>query len=249
MKVGKKVFYNDQLPATGKIDFRGFTLVELLLGLGLFLLVSLSLNAVFASGIFVNQQSEKTAKIYQEAGWILDGLAADLENMVVFSEYPAFAEAVFQGETDNLSFFLPTEKGLKAVRYSFQPAEQDRIHTIRVGQHSQKNRNVVLESSLSEDAYSLVREEASLTPVPEKEPSADGGREVISSQITKGDLRFSYASRDPAQGTLVWEDRWARKGLPLGIRVELILPDPAQKNETLRVRRDILVPVGCWGAG
>jgi len=63
----------------------GFTLVEVLMGIMIFGILSTTIYGVFANAIRLNRQARDMEAFYRDARWVVDTLALDLENMVPYT--------------------------------------------------------------------------------------------------------------------------------------------------------------------
>ena len=122
-----------------------FTLIELLLGLSIFSVVSLCLYASFSTGIHLSRRSEKNNKIYREIRWALEQMSLDLENAVFYdfsNSYPG--KLSFIGEDEKISFLLPSDEGLKVVSYYHMKPSESKIHQTLIGKTYSKNVNQII---------------------------------------------------------------------------------------------------------
>jgi len=232
------------------LKFNGFTLVELLLALSIFSVIALSLYGTFATGISLTKRSEKTDEVYRQVRWTLEKISAELENMVNYdfsNSYPA--RLAFTGERDKITFIVPSDKGLKVVRYYLQSLEFGSVHKTIIGKHYSRNEDMVFLNEKEAAIEALVREEVDFVEDISSERPENREVSVMNSSIKKDGLKFSFAYQEEGVGAeikIVWKDRWDQKGVPSGIQVELICVDP-DKKENVSVRKNIFVPVGRLG--
>ena len=100
---------------------RGFTLIEVLLGLSIFSIIAMSLYSVFSAGIMLTQRAHKQDNTSREIFWISKLLRYDLENAVSFvikSESDDGEEGDegegqgFIGMSNNISLYVETGRGI-----------------------------------------------------------------------------------------------------------------------------------------
>jgi len=70
----------------------GFTLVEILLGVMIFGILSTTIYGVFANAIRLNRQARNIEELYRDARCVIDALTLDLENMVPYTTSREFFE-------------------------------------------------------------------------------------------------------------------------------------------------------------
>lgn len=228
---------------------KGFTLIEVVLGLSIFAITALTFYAIFSNGLRINDRAAASEQLYRELRWSLDTLTLDLENMVPYEGYNAGVGA-FEGTEQTLSLIRPTAEGLKIIRYSLQNPEQTKIFETRMGERSSKNKPIIVNYTQEEKIEFLVREEQQFSESGGSESDAGNEPEILSTHIQPGSLRFSYGYRGEDQGQtpqLVWKDDWSDVHFPALVRVELGFVEPGQSQVALSVKKDILVPAGSWG--
>lgn len=231
---------------------KGFTLIEVLLGLTIFSIIALSLYSTFHSGIEINKRSEEDNKVYREARWLLDRLAKDLENMSSYdfaNSYPSLR--AFNGDENRLSLVLPTEEGLKVVSYLLQSPQQDTVFKTIIGRHTKRNVSFIsrFEERLNLDLF--VRKESSFADYLQTEPDKDIEEEILSTSVKEGSLKFSYAflEGEGENAKITWRDSWKEKYLPSGVRIQITLVKSGRLPEPVTMERDIYIPTGYLGRG
>ena len=107
--------------APGKDEARGFTLIEVLVSLSLFAIISLAVYSAFAGGISAWRKTQEFSSVYQTGRLLLDEMAGELTNTV------KFRESEFVGGPKEMSFVTATrlsmmaehstERGISKVTY------------------------------------------------------------------------------------------------------------------------------------
>jgi prepilin-type N-terminal cleavage/methylation domain-containing protein len=264
---------------------RGFTLIEILLGLTIFAVIGLSLYTTFANGIQLSRQSEQLENLYREARWTYDILAADLENMVSY-QFPidkgdthrvivreatsrnvtvlsgelsgsqfgdeGYQQGSFWGDKTSLSFIIPTEHGLRTVRYYLSDVSEDEIFKTEVGETFSQNVDIELQNVSEKRVHSLIREEGPFVGFENLDDSSGRQKEILSRRVLEGSLNFSYAKFSGEQGgedseLIRWFDFWNEQNLPLGVQAELMFANPNDPEQPLTVSKNIMVPIIAWG--
>ena len=230
---------------------KGFTLIELILGISIFALMALTFLAVFSNGVRINGKAEKSDQLYRELRWAMDTLTSDLENMV---SYEGFQEngGGFHGDEKSLSLILPTASGLKSIHYALQLPKRGKVVKTVIGQHFTKNTDIVLNYTEENKIESLVREERPFSQSAEADSEPEAGSGVISPHVKPASLKFFYAAavkKDDPDASVAWLEKWSDVHPPSMVRVELSFVDPDDaKNPPLWIQKDIFIPAGSWGA-
>lgn len=236
---------------------RAFTLIELLLALSIFAVVALCVYGTFWAGVRLNQRSEGESAAYHQIRLTLDLMSVDLENAVPYdftSSYPE--KTAFTGEKDAITFFSPTGKGLKVIRYYLDSPRQGVVHKVVIGATHERNVDIIADYREQEvQLRDLVREEWDL-------PDYLGGTtgehhltEVVANNIGENSLKFSYGymlipagnEGNQTDDVYEWRGKWTQGDIPLMVRVEMdfFLPGPAGRMITMC--KDVLIPQGSWG--
>ena len=229
---------------------KGFTLIEVVLGISIFALIALTFYSIFSNGLRINSRAGKNEQLYRELRGSLDTLASDLENMVPYEGYNGDT-GVFQGLPQSLSLALPTDSGLKIVHYSLESPDAGKILETRIGEDTSKNKRIVVNSTEEEKIEFLIREETPLFSSTDSNPEKEGeGLEILSMHVVPGSLQFSYAAQGKPtddEKNLDWKNEWKDAHFPSVVRVELSFVDPDQPETPLLIQKDIFVPTGSWG--
>jgi hypothetical protein len=210
-------------------------------------MIIVCIYSTFSSGIQLNVRSEKHNRIYKEANLTLRLLNEELANAVSYdfsNSYPDKRD--FSGQPHQIRFLLPTETGLRVVRYYLIEADRDKVHQVVIGDTYQKNVDTQLTPTINfrEERF-LVREESSLVAHLNQSSQDFGEREIISKHIGPEGLRFFYSGQDPVTGDAISRKTiWQTKGMPAQVSLEIdyLSTNPKQKGMTLK--RSIYIPHG-----
>jgi type II secretion system protein J len=180
----------------GCITRAGFTLLELLVSLSIFSIISLAVYSSFAGGIGAWRTAQEFSTTFQTARLLLDDMARELKNAVSISE------TEFVGERKKLSFLT--------VRQSPYSTNQPANHKItRVTYELRRDQNS------SGDA--LFRLEAS--DIDESQGSQEE-TELMVGSISEFALQYTY--KDGKGEVLPWKDSWGLSDeIPLGVKMTL----------------------------
>jgi type II secretory pathway component PulJ len=213
---------------------KGTTLIELLLGLMIFSLISLAVGATLMAGIRLFRQTERSSQIDFQARLLMVRLARDIENMVPYDYSGSYPDRqAFTGGPDGFSFILARDDGLKTVSYSFQSLFPDRIHTVVMGRKSRKNESLILRHDENALREYLIRREVPLFD----HWQGEEGTEEIFSDRDRSHFKFSYAFAANENGGLSWHESWDKKELPRAVRIEMDLGGR-------RIVKEMFVPRG-----
>jgi prepilin-type N-terminal cleavage/methylation domain-containing protein len=231
---------------------KAFTLVEMLLGLGIFSIITLSLYGTFWGGVKLNERAEHTNSLLREARWALAQMEQDLENMVPYDFSTSYPErTAFVGQPDQIAIVVATEDGLKAVRYYLaKPSEGKIYRTIMGGRHTRQPRSIVTRYEEKQDLRLLIREEVPFVDSLQSDPEEGSTeKEVVCSHLQGGGLAISYAYQHGSAEDihLGWERTWGEPYLPSGVRVELTLLQPDREGRVIPLKKDIFIPTGYLG--
>ncbi len=228
----------------------GFTLIEILLGLTIFSIIAASLYGTFSSGIQLSRRSDDTNRIYREAMLIFDRLSSDLQNMQYYSfdnSYPQLA--AFSGESDKITLIIATDKGLKSVSYFLRDPQNDFVYKTIVAKRASRPQAIIVNYEEKDSRELLVREEKSFVDFLQQSPESSQDREIFSSRIQEGSLKFSYVylKKQGETTEVVWQDTWSSHYLPSGVRVTLTFTNSEKSKGPVTLTRDIFAPAGFLG--
>ncbi|OGX23962.1 MAG: hypothetical protein A2787_02525 [Omnitrophica WOR_2 bacterium RIFCSPHIGHO2_01_FULL_48_9] len=230
---------------------RGLTLLELLLGLLIFAVVMGGVYSTFFGAVRLDEQAEVISRMQREANWSLDKITEDLENMTPFDFSISDPDkTAFVGTENSMELFVPTEEGLRAVRYSLQGVETQNVHKVIIGQRTKKNVKVdVNKEERQARVVNLLRIEKTFAEYSAGAKDRQGNAEILSGRVQEGSLKFSYAylEGEGEAAKIVWKSSWGEKFIPGGVRIEMTLLSPGKKPEPLLLVRDVFIPTGSWG--
>lgn len=238
-------------------SYRAFTLVELLLALSIFSIVAVCVYGTFWAGVKINQRAEGENEAYRQIRLALDLMAVDLENAVPYDftgSYPG--QTAFKGEDGAVTFILPSGKGLKAIRYYLDSAQEGRVHKVVVGTRHDRNVDTLVDYREQEvRPRNLVREEWDFPDYLGGTSGEHHAVEVLATGVGENSLEFFYGYLlSPAGGednrvddVYEWREEWTQGDIPRMVRIEMdfFLAGTAQRMAAMR--KDVLIPHGSWG--
>lgn len=235
---------------------RGFTLLELLLGLLIFAIIGMTVYSVFSSGVQISERSENRGSVFRDGRMALDLMALDLENMVNYTFTEELDdEAAFIGNSHDIQLLVETKRGLRRVRYYLEEPKATNIYEVRIGQKTARNVDLVLENRQAQRVKFLMREESPFLKEisddriePGKDFSNDSEPQVILMNVKPRGLRFQYSFIEgETSRQLVWQDKWDQPGLPTNVRLVLTLIDLGENDREVDLDLNILIPHGQQG--
>ena len=201
-----------------------FTLIEILIGLTIFSIISMSLYSTFFSGTSIWKRSEDVNRLHQEARWSLDTISKELRNAIVFNYGDVDSDfSFFNGATDSISFLISTDDGIKKVSYFLADNENQK-------KSLKREENDLIDSLQASSGEALI--------------------ETFSSLVAEEGLKFSYAySMAGAEDEIGWNNAWEGwERLPRGIRISLVLQNPRNQNIKTTFSKTVFIPTGDVGA-
>jgi len=146
---------------------------------------------------------------------------------------------------------VPTDQGLRVVRYSLQEPAQTRVHKVIVGGTRSKLDTVVADRVERVAVQYLTRSSIPLklghdVQAAEKEMDAQPEVvEVLSTRVLANSLKFSFAYLGSGEtgSDLVWKEEYSASELLRGVRVEFRLLNPQPGQPVILVQKDILIPI------
>ncbi len=174
----------------------GFTLIELMVSLAIFSIISLAVYATFASGIGAWRRARGFSSVYQTARLLLSDIAHELKNAVMISG------SEFVGAPQKISFLV---------------LRQSPYMTGRPGNHAITRVTYEVRRA-SSGYYSLVRLEASDI----ENPKEQGEPELMAGAISNLDFQYTYKN---SEGEIQpWKDLWdVDDAIPLGVKISLMI--------------------------
>ncbi len=171
---------------------QGFTLIELVVSLVIFSVISLSIYSSFAGGISVWRKAQEFSSVYQTARLLLDDMAMELKNAVKVSG------TEFNGGPRSLSFIT-----LRQGSHGASASEVTQIAKVTF--------EVLRDPSAS--GYALFRRQAFNLKV-------RGEAELMVGSLAS--LEFQYTYKNSDGGLQPWAKVWKMNDeLPLGVKITL----------------------------
>jgi len=171
---------------------QGFTLIELVVSLTIFSVISLSIYSSFAGGISVWRKAQEFSSVYQTARLLLDDIAMELKNAVKVSG------TEFNGGPRRLSFIT-----LRQASHGASARRDTQIAKVTF--------EVLRDPSAS--GYALFRRQASNLKV-------RGEAELIVGSLSSLDFQYTYINS--VGELQPWATVWKMSDeLPLGVKITL----------------------------
>ncbi len=195
----------------------GFTLIEVLISLGIFAIISVAVYSAFAAGVGGWRRSQAYSATSQTARLVLEEMAGDLQRTVKLSG------AEFSGKAEEVSFFSLR----RGSPQNPAPIPQIRRVTYQLGRDDASGADAIFRL---EESYAEGMGESHRQP------------EFMTSPVVG--LEFHYASKgEDEEKPWVWSKEWEVKDtkdtIPFGVEIALRLPGPA--GEELFTKR-VLIP-------
>lgn len=215
----------------------GFTLLETILGLGIFAVMASSVFLIYTNAVRIDNESRRLSDLSMESYWTLSSIAEDLESSAAY-RYGTEGEdhPVFDGNESTLRILVEGERSLEWVTYGLADRKDGTVRKTVLGRRLKKNEDQVLNERSTQGALEVltrVTSDFKGRPLTEKDPLA---AEVLTKRIDG--LTFLYGVKN--EGGLSWQKEWHKPEPPVAVRVILRLADDASRN-VLEVSRDILV--------
>ena len=225
---------------------KGFTLVELLLGLAIAAIIGTSIYNMFWSAMKLDDKLRHVHDSYMELLMADLGLTHDLENAVNLDFSASYRDAViFDGQKDEFSFLTQTPRGIKRVLYYSGLFDAGTVAKRMIGRVTNPS---MINSRESLPVEFLLRQESSLSDWL-NEGTNDTSVQIVAAGLKKESFNCQYAPfmKDLHTGgskAIVYKDSWDDKGLPMAVSCSFILYDTQKPQEGLMFKRDIfLAPV------
>ena len=228
----------------------GFTMIEMLIALGIFSVIALGLYGVFWNAIQINQRAEVVNGVYREARWSSERLMQDLENIIPYNFGSGYSkEKSFISEDNKITFVTSGADGIKVVSYYSDTPDFGSIFQVEVEDRGEQRQSVISGSMQSEHTDFFVREEYSLIDYLQFTSLDSAEKEVLSIHLKSKGLKFwfAYKERSEGSGTVVWRESWNENYPPYGVRVEMTFFTGLEGEEDIVLTRDVLIPSGTWG--
>ena len=228
-----------------KIENNGFTLIELILGLSIFAMISLLLYSTFWGGVKLSERAGSQGEAYHQARWALRLMGEELENMVEYDFSNSYEDkSAFYGADDEIVFINPTQDGLRTIRYRLVSPQDSHMHQVLIGSTYSKNVTVTTAESIADKVLYLVREEKSFVDYLDQDFTNDDEQEVIAVNVAKDGLNLSYGERvtnELSADEMEWTTEWDDASLPTAVRIEIKFEIPKQE-EALSMNKEVYIP-------
>lgn len=228
---------------------KGFTLVELLLGMMIGAIIGVSVYNMFWSAVKLDDKMRRIHENYMELLMADRGLTLDLENAVnldLSASYPG--AIIFDGKKTEFSFLTQTPNGIKRVRYFRGLPDADDVTKAMIGRVTNPSKKITNFSSDASPVEFLMRQESSMADWL-NETANDTTTQIVAAGLKKGSFNCQYAPfvnnlHTTGPKGIVYADSWEEKGLPMSVSCNFLLYDPQKPLAGLLFKRDIfLAPV------
>ena len=224
---------------------RGFTLIEVLLGLLIFSFIAAGLYTTFRGGLAVSRRVQEVNTGYRDVRWIFEQMTNDFENAVWYDfsrSYPNLKS--FEAGPDTVRMLVADRDGLSAVRYSVQEPAANSVFKTIVNRKAKKLSSMVANSQETNSTKLLIR---TRQPLANFLSQTDQGKEqeVLSFLVRENGLHFSYSdgSLSPDKN-ITWQSAWDNLLFPLMIKVDLVLANFESGAGDFSLSREFWVPLG-----
>jgi len=204
---------------------KGFTLIELLLAMALFSVIAVAIFSAFRCGITTWRKIQQVGSSYKDARLALDMISMELKNSIAMKDFG------LRGTEEELEFFSVLDR--------YRPG-------------------TAAEPVIARIEYFLEPEEGRRTEVLKRRESlCNVKKDATREGEWMGDIKaltFSYAGAETGdedaddeesdEESDLWKDIWdPENGIPMGVRIDLILVDPETGDET-RLVKLVFIPTG-----
>ena len=208
--------------------FSAFTLVEMLLGLMIFAMVSVGIYGVLGGALRLEKRVRGVHAHCEDVRQVFDLVDQDLENMIAYPFQKGRSDHLaFDGRADRMVFFLPTDEGVRQIEYyagAFDPGLREEVRFRRV-----KNGREIFEDDggdKEKQTFFLRRSVPLGMILAGRDDQGDIG--VLAGGLKREGIRFHYGvlSKDKfGEKEVVFQDEWKDNSLPDVIRIEIGLED------------------------
>lgn len=233
-----------------KANKNAFTIIELILGLGLFAVIGLIVYSTFTIGIRLSRSFDVENEVYREVRLTFDLMSQELENMLVYDFSGSSLEnSELRGDQHKIKFLAVVKDELKFIQYSLSKPAESRIYQTIIGDTYAKNVSTTLVNQYNQKINYLIREERRFLDAFEETPVKKPDFEILSTHIQEDSLKFAYGYfENEKDAELTWRKDWNLQYLPKVIRVEFdYILDHTEKSkrndvETLHFSKNVLIP-------
>lgn len=240
------------MPRTNKNSFHlqthAFTLIEMLLGIIIFAVISAVLYNTFWIGLKVDRASNDINRSLYEIKTAFELAANDLENLFLYdfsASYPA--KTSFIGSSNTMSFLTASSGKLQRVYYYTAIPDGSRTSQLIIGQRTDKQSKAPLE-------FLLRHEEGMIESLKESNHNKSAG-EVVAAGIKKGSFKINYGQlKRNSSGYIIipkeieWLNEWKKNLIPDALRLEAVLFNIKNPQEGLSLTREFYLPPVDWHA-
>jgi len=228
---------------------KGFSLVELLLGMVITAIIGLSVYNMFWQSMKLDDKMRHVHEDYTQVLMANQALTHDLENAVKLDLSGSYQDAkIFDGQKQEFSFLTQTPKGIKRVRYYSGLLDRGGLTREMIGRVVNQSGNTSASSMQSLPVEFLLRQESSLADWLH-ETTNNSSVQIVASGFKKESFNCQYAPfvkdlHTVGSKGIDYKDSWEGKGLPLSVSCQFVLYDPKNPDKGLVFKRDIfLAPV------
>ncbi|MBF0533048.1 MAG: prepilin-type N-terminal cleavage/methylation domain-containing protein [Candidatus Omnitrophica bacterium] len=202
--------------------FRGFTLIEVLLGIIILSLISLCLYGVWTAVMKINRDFLNLSDPYRQERLTADLFAQDFARIRMYDLYTTYPKhTVFQGSPNAMVFLIGDEEGLKVVSYYLGEIDRGQQTKTLIGRHYARNVAVVENLDADSPAKSLIRETMDFAPYLSGGFKLNGAKEIILKNIDANGFRMLYAPLPDDSGHIKWQDTWTDAQFPIAVKLQI----------------------------
>jgi prepilin-type N-terminal cleavage/methylation domain-containing protein len=227
------------------VSHKGFTLVEILLGLSITAIIGLSVCNLFWSGMKLDDRLKRLHENYLEVLMANQSMTKDLENAIYLdlsTSYPD--QKAFEGKKNELAFLVPTESGIKRVRYYSGTLDWGRVTKTIVGKKVGHLSKITLNQTDALPIEFLLREEMDLSDWL-NETKDKSTTQIVAAGLKKGTFNCQYAAFDKDLKKLSYLDHWDNRKLPAAVSCNINIYNAEKPQADNIFKRDMfLAPVG-----
>ena len=216
------------------LNRKGLTLIEMLLSVVLFSLVSLSIYLVFSQGLKVEKRLRSSGVAGRDFYWPAQTIARDIERMVRYTNVEG--ESFFRGEHEEISFMMEGKNGLEEVQYLTVNPQMIDVYEVRVNSKAtEQMREVMMKKEVDEQMMFLSRRTRPFSFVLNQKPFSE---EILTERIVAGGFKLFYLTQDE-QGSLLWEEKRPPEKPLRAVRIDITILD--EQGLTRRTVRDVFI--------
>jgi prepilin-type N-terminal cleavage/methylation domain-containing protein len=229
------------------ICFKGFTLVELILGLAITAIIGLSVYNVFWSSMKLDDRLRRMHDSYMEVLIADQSMARDLENIVTLNLSASYPDRqMFEGHKNGFEFLTATSKGIKHVRYYSGMVDWGRTTKTIIGQRVSHMSSMTFFNSNALPIEFLLREETTLSDWANQN-KGEPFVQIIAAGLKKDTFHCQYAPpvKDlniKSTKAIAFSDNWNKPGLPFAVSCNFAIYDAKQPELNLTFKRDMYLP-------